>query len=211
MPGTNYYYYAEITQADGHKMWTAPIWVTKNATVLPLNNITLKAKVQPEFIELIASLSYKNYKLIELEKSFTGNDFTTILKVENNNLNQVNFIDRNPGYGYQYYRLKCTSISGEISYSSIVSVNNFDNRLMLQKIYPNPVESIANIILNSRDHTKASLSIYNASGKLEKSFKQSVSKGSNTIQANISSLIPGTYILVVSNGETKVETTFIKK
>lgn len=28
---SNYYYFAEITQADGNKIWTAPIWFTRNA------------------------------------------------------------------------------------------------------------------------------------------------------------------------------------
>lgn len=28
---TTYYYFAEITQADGNKIWTAPVWFTRNA------------------------------------------------------------------------------------------------------------------------------------------------------------------------------------
>ena len=40
---SNYYYFAIITQADGNKIVTAPIYYTRSDVALPLNLLTFTA------------------------------------------------------------------------------------------------------------------------------------------------------------------------
>ncbi len=54
-PGAAYYYYLEITQADGNKIWTSPIWVTRSFSTLAIEAITLRGIQKSEIIQLSAS------------------------------------------------------------------------------------------------------------------------------------------------------------
>lgn len=207
---SSYYYYVEITQADGDKIWTAPIWVNKAISILPLNFITLKGESKQQSIELKATLSQTGYTKVELEKSFRGSDFTVIKKLENANETTLSFVDNNPAYGHQYYRVKCVDKNGDASYSSITSVNYKDNRLQLVKVFPNPVTTTAKIFVETIVSKKALFKIYNAEGKLIEQSYYPLSSGRNVISKDIKSYSRGRYFLVIELGTAKVETSFIK-
>jgi len=212
--GARYYYYLEITQADGNKIWTSPIWVTKSLAPLPIEFITLKGMQKRETIVLSASLTNKNLVRVELEKSFTGNDFTSIeLVIQADVLaaGSLIFTDQQPVGGYQYYRLKCFDKSGSISYSPVATVLFTDNRIVFEKAYPNPVNNNINLVIKSVKQGKLLVNIYNAEGRLTMRFDKNVFAGSNVFTKSLQNLPAGTYFIVAQMDNVKKQLTIVKK
>ncbi|MCY7421894.1 MAG: CehA/McbA family metallohydrolase [Chitinophagaceae bacterium] len=213
-PGARYYYYLEITQADGNKIWTSPIWVTKSFGALPIEFIKLRGLQKRETIELSASVFNKNLARVELEKSFTGNDFTTISQVTNADVlvaGSLIFTDQQPVGGYQYYRLKCFDKSGAISYSPVETVLFIDNRIVFEKAYPNPFENNINLVISCVKQGKLLVNIFNAEGRLSKSFDKNIFAGRNVITESLQNLPPGTYFIVAQMDDVKKQLTIVKK
>ena len=81
-------------------------------------------------------------KKYETEKSLDGNHYTTVNTVAANNLpvNNYNWLDTQAVTGYNYYRIKGTSINGEKKYSVVVKVAIAKIKSALSiVVYPNPV------------------------------------------------------------------------
>jgi hypothetical protein len=210
---SSYYYYLEITQTDGDKIWTAPIWVTKAYSLLPIDAITLKGSQKQETIQLQADLTNTDYIQLELEKSFKGTDYSTIamLTGQTQIKNRLTFIDNYPAAGYQYYRLKCTHKDGSVTYSSVAAVMYNDNSFALQTLYPNPAVQKINLSITAKKPATALCKLYNAEGRLMTSSTKSLSEGANVISQNIEMLSTGLYHLVVEVQDAKLESSFLKQ
>jgi len=83
--------------------------------------------------------SVKSY---EVEKSTDGKQFTSLTTVSSygNSIaaNTYDWVDANPSTGTSYYRIKATSINGEVQYSQLLKINvgRTGNSV---SVYPNPV------------------------------------------------------------------------
>jgi hypothetical protein len=208
--GSSFYYYAEITQEDGDKIWTSPIWVYKQFSVLPITLVTLTGEAKAATIELKAQLSAKDYLQIQVEKSFIGTDFTPIETLENITKTNFSITDFKPVYGYQYYRLKCTNKDGQISYSAVIAVSYKDTRLEMVKVFPNPASTYANVIIESAVNANATCRIYDADGKIKEQFSQRLVVGRNTISKRVTGYARGQYFIVIETGSAKAEASIIK-
>ena len=211
--GETYYYYLEITQVDGNKIWTSPIWVTRAFSTLASNAITLKGRQEQKSIKLDAGLDRRDYATIEIQRSFRGNDFTTIGnaggRMIDNGFNLI-FYDPSPANGFQYYRIKCIDVSGRISYSPIIAINFQDNSIVLHNIYPNPVHNLLKISIGSEKNETVQISIFDEDGRLQKRISANLGTGNNIIAQNISGLARGTYRLVINKSGLQLEKMFIK-
>ena len=103
----------------------------------------------------------------------------------------------------------------EIEVRAIEEVDNglgelFFNAQQLD-VYPNPVESTIRIDFTSNESQKADLTIYNLLGQKVVSSNLNVVKGSNQIQNNLSSLIPGTYFIELNTEDGQRYTGKIMK
>ena len=101
--------------------------VNITATTSQNNSIAIKWSV-------IGAVDILNY---QVEHSIDGVNFKSI-KTVNSSTNSFSFIDENPIEGINYYRIKSTDISGNISYSSVTSIQFTVNNSVL-KVFPNPI------------------------------------------------------------------------
>lgn len=209
--GSSYYYYLEITQKDGDKIWTAPVWVNRSSTVLPLNIATLKGAQKKDVIELNATIANNDYENISIEKSYKGYDYTTIATATKSSSPAFIITDNNPVAGYQYYRLKFINKDGSVGYSAVASVLFVDNTYTLKSIYPNPAVESISIEISAMKAATAIIRIYNSEGRLVTAAEQKLSAGKNSMKQNIRSLLTGTYYVVATINDVKLETTFLKK
>jgi hypothetical protein len=145
-------------------------------------------------------------------------------------------LDTNPPVGADKYRLKIEDMNGAISYSNIVTLiyGNSDNANSSNiSVYPNPASSVLNLAINqnsenqspglsalqklsltpginpSAESSSFGIKIISTAGSVIKSATSS----QPTWQDNISSLVPGTYIIqVVNNSDNSVvgKSTFVK-
>jgi hypothetical protein len=140
-----YYYYAEITQADGQKAWTSPIWYTKIVTPLPVEMLSFTGEYSSKgnLLEWITASEINNDYFL-LERSPDGKNFKAIgqLKGAGNStqIQKYNFLDIWAPEGVNYYRLKQFDFDGDYTYSNIVAIRTLmKDELFL--IYPNPAQN----------------------------------------------------------------------
>ncbi len=179
----------------------------------------------------------ENYTNFTVERSTDGGaTFTVLGGFISSALGSYSFLDKNPPIGIDKYRLKIEDMNGTISYSNIVTLiyGNSDGAIPSNiSVYPNPASSVLNLAINQNSENqspgfsalqKLSLTpgVTPSSGSPSYGIKiisttGSVIKSANssqpTWQSNISSLVPGTYIIqVVNNSDQSVigKSTFIK-
>jgi len=107
--------------------------------ILPTGNILTGTK-RPEGNNLYWDAGPADIERYELQKS-TGNsmDFKTIGSILNDWSASYSVLDRNPGAGNNYYRLKLIHNGNTIRYSNTVMLANAAGNI---SVYPNPVENM---------------------------------------------------------------------
>jgi len=136
-----------------------------------------------------------------------GDTFQPIGSAQSNNGGSYNLVDKNPVTGENRYRLKLYDMNGNITYSRVATLvydavrKNIANNI---NIYPNPTTSDINVSVGHdsfEDFEKSGYSI-----KIVNSFGLVVKEGKaeeSTWHANIGDLLPGTYMVQVTNSSNK--------
>jgi hypothetical protein len=105
------------------------------------------------------------------------------------------------------------SVSYQAAYNSN-ALRALDNSLTISTadltLYPNPALSSLNLKYNSTASGKMNIEIYDASGRQARSFVQDFTQGERTydLSSEISGLLPGSYIMVVDFGDSRVTKDF---
>ncbi len=130
----------------------------------------------------------------EIERSFDGNKFETLGKVQGAGttveLQSYNYVDLSPRVGVNYYRLKQVDFSGAFEYSDVVAVQ-FGAEKGDTEVYPSPTHDI----LNVKSYADAELiRVFDITGKEVMTLQ-----GNETTltQLNVSKLLGGTYFVSV--------------
>jgi trimeric autotransporter adhesin len=179
----------------------------------------------------------QNYTNFTVERSSDGGvTFNVLGGFASIALGSYSFLDKNPPVAADKYRLKIEDMNGAISYSNIVTLiyGNSDGAIPSNiSVYPNPASSVLNLAINQNSGNqspglsalqKLSLTpgIIPSAGNPSFGIKiisttgsviRSANSSQPTWQDNISSLIPGTYIIqVVNNNDNSVvgKSTFVK-
>lgn len=117
-------------------------------------------------------------------------------KVDMGDLNSgtFQFVDTEPYFGHNYYRLKMIDLDGSFNYTNWVSVK-YAGVLNLG-VYPVPASSKINISFESKIYRGgASATFYNNLGTPVQVEKIEVTRGNNNLELNVESLNPGLYHL----------------
>ncbi len=117
----------------------------------------------------------ENFSHFEVERSLDQKNFELIGIVQGlgESLSDVAYAltDNNPSFGKIYYRLKAVDIDDTFEYSPVISIENgFNGQL---SVYPNPIESIANIKIRVPEAFKENLShlaLYDLQGGMIQEF-----------------------------------------
>lgn len=198
--GAKYYYYAVITQADGNKVWTSPIWMEKIGS-LPVTLLSFEARVVHHSIRIEANiLANEAFQRVDIEKGYRGFDFRAIHSFTGATANAKNFhhVDEQPMEGYQYYRLRFTSLTGEVSFTKTIAVNYRSTAYSISAAATTRNNLVVQI--KSPIPGNTTVILYNASGQLVLSKNIMMSSSDYVNEISTSHLQQGFYILVVQFG-----------
>jgi len=188
--------------ASGGSLFESPLAVLFKApqAPLPVSLLNFTAQRNNRINKINWSTSQEiNTRNFTIEHSTDGTNFIAIgLVAANGNSNhQVNysFTHQAPKKGQNYYRILITDIDGKIQYSPIKSVRNEGTADI--SIYPIPVRSTMNILINTDVNDRAVLNILDGNGKLLLTKTANINTGNNTLSLNTDGLAAGSYIIKI--------------
>ena len=149
------------------------------------------------------TLNEQNSRSFEIEKSSNGATNWTLVGSTNAAGNstaarQYEYYDLKGGTAY--YRLRQVDKDGRFTYSSVQRVN-CESQLSSILLYPNPAKNNLNVVLAAERDAKATIVLYDISGKAMHQISTQLMKGNNNIKLNIAGLSSGEYILKVIGTE----------
>ena len=144
-------------------------------------------------------------------KEVSGPSTVTITSPDNSETTVSGFIT-----GTYTFQLTVTDNSGDTASATVnvVVLNNLQrsSNTTSVSLYPNPTQSMLNVVYTSSGQGKFTMSVYSTSGVDEMTGTYEQEGGTATYQLNVSSLARGTYILVIrtSTGHREVR-KFVKQ
>jgi autotransporter-associated beta strand protein len=120
-------------------------------STLPVNGLTLTGAAKGNAVALqYEALNERDMQGYVIERSADGTIFTTLGEQQPVNgtsaTTRYNYTDNNPLAGMNYYRIKGSSINGQLQYSNVITVKT-GSMLSMVTVAPNPV---VNKVLNLR-------------------------------------------------------------
>jgi hypothetical protein len=159
--------------------------------------------------------SEQNNRGFEVQRSMDGVNYNSIgfinsLATGGSSATQLDydFIDNNVTGDRQYYRLRMVSLNNSSKLSNIVLIKGDKPvTLTINGLFPNPANSMVNVLIGAPGHDKVTLLVTDMLGKTVVQHVTEVETGSNTIPIDINVLANGSYIVKLicsSNCETTV-------
>lgn len=167
---------------------------------------------------LWSTASETNNKGFEVERSIDGKNFTRIDFVKgaiNSNVTQkYSYTDREVFANSKtvYYRLKQVDMDGKFEYTKTITINSEKTNNTNIVVYPNPINDVLNIEMESFTNTSAKLVITDLAGKKVKETVLNVNEGINKFTLdNLGELYSGAYIInITADGNILFSNKFIK-
>lgn len=141
---------------------------------------------------------------INLERSYTGSDFTSIAEYwidiaeEKNTRRSFTYADAKPANGIAYYRLKITGIGGKEQYSNVIILKDAPVNTQALKVFPTIAKENVTASVNTLSEAKGVIQVTDLSGRIIKQQSVNLKKGVNTVTvAGFDELPRGTYVVAV--------------
>jgi hypothetical protein len=118
--------------------------------------------------------------------------------------------DAQPLTGTSYYRLRIIEATGMNRFSPVrkITLKGFDETITIQ---PNPASKRTSIKLEASEAGEVSISIVGMQGNTVLTTRQAVNAGANTVNVDLpETMTPGTYFIMITNGEELSKKKFIK-
>lgn len=141
-----------------------------------------------------------------IERSINGTDYKEIGKVKGkgyaSEIENYEFIDREPESGINYYRLSQTDFNGRSEILGIRTVNfEANNRY---QVYPNPVDNnFVTIGMKSKKNHDIQIKLFDLTGRIIKNVNLKDINSNPTYRLDIKELNAGMYILEINQGSEK--------
>ncbi len=140
-----------------------------------------------------------NMRSIELMYSEDGNKFSRLSDITPKGSNSVyTYSNDISSPGNNYYQLKMTDLDGSISYSSVLNINcgNVSDKV---SVGPNPFINSFNISIETTSTTTATITLYDAVGKLLSQKTMPLIEGNNQVSYDGMNWLPsGIYYLRIA-------------
>lgn len=197
------YYYLDITESDGTRIITAPVWYTRNdAAMFASTSITSFFTVN-EANRVVLKWTTENEnsnQQFNIERSIDGGKTYIRLgtvkgKGAANNFTSYGLPDVQPFNGVACYRLTQKNNTGGISFADIKVVNRSLIPASYYTIYPNPVHGILNVKVMAAASENTAVEIYDMTGRKMIAQKVSLTTGDQNIKIDMSKLQKGSYVL----------------
>lgn len=183
---------------------------------MPVELVTFTGKANNDYNKLNWEVATQiNVSHYTIERSGNGSDnWRNIGKVEAKKDSKTtlfyNFDDKTP-LSLSYYRLKAVDLDGKLSYSKVVAVTQAARKMMIQKVFPNPVNDVLTIDIDAPEAVSTTLIISDVLGRSIKSERLTTLKGLNTFSINLNGIATGTYFLTVNDGQTQRVEKIVKQ
>ena len=189
-----------LNYTDGNNGdWTGMIMVDNfkvkgvQLSVLDLAILDFNGILQDNVVRLDWRIELdKSFSHYKIERSSDGNDFELIGEVKEG----IEFVDKNPLVGDNYYRLHVYDNDGVYVESNIVHVVYSPIESLL--LYPNPVNTNQVTLVNTTSINYDQLAVYDIAGRQMDLFQIS---DSSKLTLDTSDWQEGVYLIQLSNGE----------
>ncbi len=177
---------------------------------IQLTNFTVQ-KINKGCLLKWETLSEKNGKRFEIQRSSNGIDFITIATkaLAGNSTTKINYnhTDANPNVGLNYYKIITVDKDGSQQTSPIltISFNLVNNNFVT--VYPNPAKDELNVNWDSTNNNATRILLFDISGK---KIKVIDNIKINNSKINVSHLPNGIYLLELQNNTTGKSLGFTK-
>jgi hypothetical protein len=180
-------------------------------SLLPVTGIELGGTASDKQVKLsFKALNEREMSNYAIEHSTDGASFTNIGSLQASNANQAttsySFADNQPIVGNNYYRIKGSSINGQIQFSNVVVVK-YGVNVASVTVVPNPIQGkIVNLRLSQLAKGNYNISVTDAIGRSILK-KEMLLEGSSSVQINLpTSVKAGNYFVkVYGQGKTFVQ------
>jgi hypothetical protein len=182
---------------------------------LPVSGLTLTGAAKGNAVALqYEALNERDMQVYDIERSADGAVFNKLGEQQPVNgtavKNRYNYTDNNPLAGVNYYRIKGSSINGQLQYSNVITVKT-GSLLPTVTVAPNP---IANKVLNLKlsQLTKGSyrMTVTDVAGRTIYSKEMVYDGVSSAIKTSLpSNLKPGNYYVRLSGEGSDFTEKFI--
>jgi hypothetical protein len=216
--GSTRYYYLDITEANGKRIITAPIWYTRNdaAPMLAVTSPAQETSVVGFFpimeegrivAKWVSQQEIKGTKY-QLEKSENNLNFEPVYSEEGRGYSPYPTY-----YGYEdlaieknkstYYRLTQSDETGKILYSKTIEAA-YENLMPSSiTVYPNPFSNEFQLRIVNPYEEETQLELFTATGQRVLSKNVVLFSGEQTLAIETAGLANGLYILrLVAGGQT---------
>ena len=210
------YYFVDITESNGARVITSPIWYTRDdAALRPLFVTSFFTVDEADRVVLKWTATNEPVnEVYEIQRSIDGRNFINIGTANGKASGslQVNYVieDLAPVNGLAYYRLIQKSANGNISYSELKPINRSGIAISYFVAYPNPVNNELTVKVVSIQTEKARMDILDIAGRIVKSLPVSLNNGEQYLQINLSGITRGSYVIKLQMGQ-KVQTQMLNK
>jgi hypothetical protein len=201
---TNTTYFPTFTPgASGGLDLVAVTGLSISNSILPVGFMSFNAVENNNIINLNWAVENEgSIQRYEVERSEDGINYVKINEVKpsaNLNSGRYSIADNVASVTSRqlYYRIKQYTTDGSYHYSKIIPVKR-DKIASSIILYPNPVKSNLNLIINSNSNDNAVISVFNSAGLKVINQQEQLANGNNSILINgISKLPKGVYQLSI--------------
>lgn len=201
------YYYLDITEADGSRIITAPIWYTRISGIVAIPSLaTFTAINQPNSVLLKwTTLQQTGPGNFVIERSTDdGRTFNGIGTVQSNqsasSSSNYSITDNNPFNGLAYYRLRYNQPNTASQYSPQRVIDRSETPATSIGVYPNPVNDFATVQITSAQTSDGVLELFDVSARKVLTKKLLVTTGQQQVVLPMQHMPAGTYVLRFSFG-----------
>jgi hypothetical protein len=205
--GSQRYYFLDITEANGSRIITAPIWYTRNDAARGITSLTSFFTVnEPDRVILKWTTQNEEFdQRFELQRSTdAGRNYIPLGQINGRgfpmNVQTYSLTDMQPYAGVAYYRLVQRNANGSIRFTDVKVVNRSVAPVTYYTVYPNPVHGILNINISASTAERTTTEVFDMNGRRILAQEFTVISGEQTLPLDMSRLGNGSYILKLTLG-----------
>ncbi len=212
------YYYLDITETDGARIITAPVWYTRNDAA-PFSNTSITSfftinETQRVVLKWTTENELPN-QVFDIERSDNnGRTYTKIGTVNGKGtaalIANYGIADEFPLNGVAYYRLLQKDQFGNTNFTDIKVVDRSTTPVSYFTIYPNPVQGILNVKIKATAAERSAVEIFDMAGRSMIIQPVLLTAGEQNVQVDMGRLQKGSYILKLKLGG-KISTQMVNK
>ncbi len=209
-PGTYYVTHQLHSQCPVFAMDTLSIYFDATCTVLDFSIRQFNARQVGQEVELNWVLTNNEAAAqCDLEYSEDNRVFKFLTQISTNDQNGIaEYRFRCLPFAktpFVFYRLKIKGKTGSVKYSEVVKSISLNSLANAARIFPNPAQSGASLILESNENTTMDIDLFESTGRFINTARVQVTIGKNVLPLNaLPSLLPGIYFLKIKDSKKNI-------